>query len=504
MHLLLLLILALIFNPLGHSTTAEPFRFHIFAEPTNFDPQRTSSASGNYLFHAIYRGLYRYHGKKGLLKEGAQDCRRTRRHLRCTLKKTHRWSDGRRITANDYVASFRRLIDPKNASPQSDVLFTIKNARLIWAGKRKTQDLGVTAVDDDTLDFQFEVEDAEFEFKLIHPALSPLPTGGYPDRDSATQLITSGPFVIKEWKSGSRVRFARNKYYIDLENVNRPEAEAVFIDSDATATTLYEAGKLSFLRRVPSADIPRMRQKPGFHQIGMARFDYIGFGPQLKNLPKIRQALVEGVDFSLFLKLFDTRSQPGCPSLPLSYMDRKVCREFNPTRARKVLPKSIQPGKIEMHFSRMGGDDIARAAEYFQGQWSKNLGLKIELLAQEQAVFMRSLRSNPPMIFRKGVSLDRPTCLAALEIFAKDHPENFIHFDDPTFSLLLKRLSQTKGLSERKRLCRQAVERLLQSNALIPLGEMHFTIMASPAFTGWDLNELNQLDLSELREVPKE
>ena len=52
-------------------------------------------------------------------------------------------------------------------------------------------------------------------------------------------------------------------------------------------------------------------------------------------------------------------------------------------------------------------------------------------------------------------------------------------------------------------LCRRAIERLLNSNRLIPLGEMYFTIMASPAFTGWDLNELNQLDLSELRLAPK-
>jgi oligopeptide transport system substrate-binding protein len=480
------------------------FRFHLFMEPSTLDPQAVTSATGNFVFNALYKGLFSYHGRKGLRGEGARTCRRTKHHLTCTLNPDHKWSNGERVTAHEYVATFRRLIDPKLSSPQSDLIFTLKNARSIWAGRMDVISLGVKALAPHILEFEFETEDSEFEYKLISPTLAPLPPGGFKRKENATEMITSGPYIISEWRAGAWIHMKRNPQYPDHgTRTAHPDVEAVFVENDATALSLYEAGRLTFLRRVVGADIERLRHRPGFQQIPMARFDYIGFGPALKDYPHVREALVKSVDFPQFLKLFDTRTAPGCPSLPAHYMDRAICQKFQPESARQLLKNKNLPKKIEYQFSRMGGDDIARAAEFFQGQWRKNLGLEIELHGQEQGVYVRQLKVAPPAIFRRGVSLDRPSCLAALEIFGQDNPENFIHFDDPEYDRLLKSLNLVKGESVKRRLCRQAVERLLTSNRLIPLGEMYFTIMASPDFTGWDLNELNQLDLSELTATPK-
>ena len=499
----LLLALTLTWN-LARAAETKPrvFRFHVLTEPSNLDPQLTNSASGNYLYNALYRGLFVYNSKKGLIPAGAKSCERKKGRLICHLNTNYKWSNGETIKALDYVAAFKRLIDPQLSSPQSDILFTLKNAREIWRREKPAEDLGVKAISEDTLEFEFAADDNEFEFKLIHPALSPLPPGGFKNKERATELVASGPYQIAQWKDGAWIRLTRNPFYPTQLKQNRPDAEVLFVENDPTAVSLFEAGKLTFLRRIPAGEIDRFRSKPGFHQIGMARFDYIGFGPQLNDFRELRNALVEGVDFPKFLKLFDTRTEPGCPSLPAKYMDRPYCRKFNLKNAKTSLAKSIKPPKLEFQFSRMGGDDIARAAEFFQGQWQKNLGLEVELAGQEQTLYLRRLRVDPPSIFRKGVNLDRPTCLAALEIFSKDHPENFIHFDEPDFERILKRLASTKDLSLKKRICREGVEFLLNSNRLIPLGEMHFTIMASPEFTGWDLNDLNQLDLSELSETP--
>src|SRR5688572_7116824 len=109
--------------PCGSLATTS-FRMHLLSEPQTLDPQTTSSASGNYLFHNIYRGLYVYDGQ--LKPEGAKSCKREARRLRCVLKPM-RWSDGSPVTAGQYVNSFRRLIDSSNKSPQADVLFTLKN-----------------------------------------------------------------------------------------------------------------------------------------------------------------------------------------------------------------------------------------------------------------------------------------------------------------------------------------------------------------------------------------
>ncbi len=488
------LILALILASAPSAWAEKVFTFHLFVEPHHLDPQIATSTLSNYLFASLYRGLYLYQDGK-LRPDGAKSCTRKAKAMICRLNPEHRWSDGTRIRAEHYVNSFRRLIDPANSSPQSDVLFTVKNAKAIWRGEKPPQSLGVWAKGPDELHIEFETEDPEFEYKLIHPALTPLPAGGFKSREEAPQQLTNGPYAIEEWKIGQWIALKPNPHYPPQNG--RPPAKIYFIDDDSTALRLYETGKLQFLRRVTGSEIPRFKNSKEFHQIPMARFDYIGFGPKLVKTPERREALLKAVDFSGFMKLFDTVSPPGCPSLPSRFMDKAFCMKADIKRAKSLWGK--ENPKFEFYFSRMGGEDIARAAEWFQGQWKRNLDADVELKSQEQASYLRRLKTDPPDIFRKGVSLDRPTCLAAVEIFTRDHPENYIRYDDPEYERLVRNLARSRTDSERKRACRKAIEHLLNSFRLLPLGEMYFSVLARPTFTGWRLNSLNQLDLSELR-----
>lgn len=492
-----LLLLNLLLASSFSSAESGVFRFHLFSEPQTLDPQTWASTGGNYLFQSIYRGLYLY--SNGELKpEGAEKCVRSKLQLKCTLRKMN-FSNGKPVTAQHYVNAFRRLIDPATKSPKSDMLFSLKNAQSIFKGEKKPDQLGVQAVNDKTLVFKFSEDDPEFEYRLIDPATAPLPDGGYLNREEGVKLPVNGPYKITEWKKGQWVRLEPNTEYL-LGRKDRPPVEGLFVEEDATALRLYEKGTLTIMRRLPAAEIPRFKDSKEFLQIPMARFDYVGFGPALKDRPEIREALVKGVEFKDFLRLFNTISPPGCPSLPKSYMDKVTCQEFDPSRAKSLM-KGVEAQPLEMQFSQMGGDDIARAVEWFQGQWKKNAGLRVELHSQEQTVFMRTLRANTPAIFRKGVNLDRPTCSAALEIFIKGSPENYIGFNDPEFEKLLKHLNQTQQRDAHKKACREAVNYLLSTNRLIPLGEMFFTLLARKSYAGWTLNELNQLDLSQLHKV---
>lgn len=488
-----LLVLTLII----HSASADPaaFSFHVLSEPNSLDPQLSASPGSSYLLFNLYRGLLKYSEERGLEGEGAKECKRPNpRTVVCELRE-RKWSNGSPITAADYVAAFRRLVNPDSTSPQADILFNIKNARAIWSKEKTPDTLGVFA--DSPLKFRVELEqdDPEFEYKLIHPATAPLPPGGYVDRKQASQQVVSGPYMIDEWKSSTWIKLKNNGAF---DAGKRPPVEIYFVDEDATAMRLYESGKLNFLRRVTSADMPRVRKSPEFQRIPMARFDYVGFGPQLNGYPKLREALTRSVDFKGFLKLFDTLTPPGCPSLPAKMMDRTPCQEFAPAAAKAAWQSVKNPPKLELHFSMMGGDDIARAAEWFQGQWKKNLGVLVELKSHEQGVYLRLLKNEPPALFRKGIGLDRPTCLAGLEVFTKDHPDNYIRLNDPKYEELVRQAAAVGSISERKVACRKAMEYLNSLHRVIPLGELYFSIMAKPTFKGWSLNSLNHLDLAGL------
>lgn len=151
-----------------------------------------------------------------------------------------------------------------------------------------------------------------------------------------------------------------------------------------------------------------------------------------------------------------------------------------------------------MSFSSLGGEDHRRGAEWMQEQWQKNAGLKIQLIAKENKIFQNDLIQAPTDLFRKGAPLDHPTCLHALSIFSEISPENFIRLKSSEYEKILKSLRSSTQLKQKKLLCQQGVEYLMSHFLLIPTGPIHLAILTDPNYAGWKLNQMNQLDLSEL------
>ena len=199
--------------------------------------------------------------------------------------------------------------------------------------------------------------------------------------------------------------------------------------------------------------------------------------------------------------------RPGCPALPLSYTDKEACHDFDLKKAQKALNKVSDKSRnkrYEFVLSQFGGSDHREVAQWFQSQWRKNLGLNINIRQIEQKYFLHKLRNQPPAIFRKGVGLLNPHCLSALKTFQAQNNQNYIRFNDSKYEQILNKIQKTQSSKEKKRLCRQGIERLLETYSLIPMGRMHFAFLAQPVFQGWRINELNQLDLTDLKYSPYE
>jgi oligopeptide transport system substrate-binding protein len=491
--------LALCFTPLIASAD-DVYRFHLTGEPHTLDPQLTSSASGNYVVHNLYRGLMKYDADKGLQPEGASSCKMEKLRIHCSISEHHLWSDGQKVKAEDYVRSFRRIIDSKNKIPQAEFLFAIKNAKAIWAGKLPPDQLGVTAVGDSNLKIELESADADFLGKLAHPALSPIRALKFPGKEDAATLLSTGPYKMREWKAGNHIVMEPNPYYFGGAK-DRPVVEVFFIDDDSTALRLYEAGKLSLLRRLPTANIPEFKDRADFYKIPVGRFDYLGFSPALKDFPKLRKALSESLDYENFKTIFNSVGRPGCPSLPPKMYEGDLCLPYKLAAAQKLFKEQTWPETVRKQygFSQMGGDDILRGSEWFQGQWKKNLGLTIDLDSEENGVYTKRLASSPPAVFRKGVGLDRPSCLAGVEIFESKSPENYIGLKSQAYDHIVDQLRSEANPAKARRLCSKAIRLLIIENWIIPLGEFRFFMLASPKFTGWKINILNQLDLANLK-----
>lgn len=478
---------------------APTFRLHLSNEPSQLDPHLQKSSASSYLLQNLYRNIFIYDTKQGLIPDLGESCKRDGPLvLICKLKKGLTWSDGSPLTSSDFLKGYQRLLDAKFAAPRADMLFKIKNAPAIFKGQKKIESLGITAPDATTLRFEFEEKDPDFEYNLASFLIAPVKNTLKPGQ-KVSELVVSGPYKLIDWLPGQKIQLINNTNYKNGNAAKRPLVEFLFVNEDGVALQLYEKNELSFLRRLPTLYIPKFKTRPDFYWIPVVRFDYIGFGPELKANPKLREALAKSLNYPELQKIFSSEGVPGCPGIPATWMTEELCYKLNASSAKKTLAEDKKvPANLKLMYSSLGGEDHRRATEWMQAQWQKNLGIKVQLVLRENKVFVSDLQQAPPTLFRKGVAPDRPTCLATLETFADWSPENYIQMKDPEYQTILKKLGEAATSQDQRKLCTEGVRYLMDRYLLIPLGEIHFAVMAKKTFTGWKLNSMNQLDLADL------
>lgn len=479
---------------------SENFKFHLISEPKSLDPAQVSLGDGaGYFYQNIYQGLFVYHQKK-LIPLGAKFCRKSHLTVICELNPQFKWSDGKVVEASEYVAAFRHLLGFKSKNPIIRILKNVKNAAQIFSGQLGDETLGVKAINRHQLRFQFESDDPDFLYKLTSPLTAPIRNNEFATEENAANLIVTGPYKIESWTKGKRILLIENINYIFFQK-DKPKVEIFFVDDDQTALLLYEAHKINFLKTLPTALVSEYKMRPDFLQVPMARFDYLGFSPKLKDIPKLREALALSLDYEQLKKMFSALGVPGCSSLPDDYLSEPVCVHFDLERAKKIfseLPKEVREKSYHLAFSSYDRDDVLRGMQWAAEQWRIHLGLKIEIEKLESGVFNDIIKTDVPDIFRKSVMVDRPTCLAAIENFGSKGSEAFLKLDSPTLENTILKMNAAKS----PKLCTEALTELIGQHELIGLGKIHFTMLMSPRFTGWEINELNGLDLSRLKYDP--
>lgn len=497
---MLRILVVLVLSISAQASEPQSFRMHLISEPETLDPSQALIGTHHYLYSLLYRSLTRWTAEGRLQFDQAKKCRYLiQTHIQCTLHPDLKWSDGTPLTAQDFANGLLRHLSLKSSGAATHLLMGLKNAKAYLDGKAVAKDVGLTA-EGQALNFFLETPDREFLEKLSSVLLVPFKDF---DRHKPATLLVNGPYKIKEWLKGQKLILESNKLFKDGHPL-RPILEIYFVREDSSALTLYEKGTLNFLWRLPVNYIPKFKSRPDFLQIPLSRFDYVGFnlkpGSPFANI-ELRKAFAGAIDHEAFKKAFFALGGTGCPSLSENLLEPNSshCQEFQGKKKIEGLPK-----KVHFVLSQLGGDDLKKYAEFFQEQWRLNLGANVEVKLLEHKHYLATLKEKTPDSFRRGIPLDRPTCLAGLEKFKKDSSENYIGFSDSEFEVITKALeSQKLTRVVREGLCGKASDIIFKKHyAAIPLGRMHFTMLMNPHFKGWEINELNQLDLSQLHYEP--
>ncbi len=487
----------------GALWSAPPFRFHLVNEPASLKPWDQQNSAAGYLLSQVTGTLLTYKDHK-LQENLAQSCKQIHaKKVACILKPNLKWSDGSNLSTEDFIRSFQQFLDPKNRAFRADLLFPILNAEKIYKGELPIEKLGISAKGS-RLEFNLAKPDSEFIYILSSPLLAPIPKQSLPSieqiRENPKLLISSGPYQIDQWTPLQKILLSPNPNF--WKKNSRPNLEVLPIAEDSVALKLYEKGELSFLRRLPTLFIQAYKGKPELFEIDQFRFDYLTFSPKWKSSPDFRKALSRSLKYTELQSLFSAKGTPGCPGISESLHNEKICHEFDLPKAQKLLGSFKPTKKIEILYSKQGGDDHKRMMEWAQNQWLTNLKLETEVFSLDNKIFLEKLQdiSSPsaPDLFRKGLAPDRPTCLSALEAFETNNRENYLKYSNPKFDQVIEKLKGTLNSKEKAQLCDQGIRLLMDEAYIIPTGPIHFTLLAKPEWTGWNLNELNQLDLSDL------
>ncbi len=203
------------------------FNAFIGSEPFSLDPQLDhTDDDAMQMISLIFEGLTKINSKgkveNALLDSYVYNADETKGEYRLTLSlKETSWSDARRVSADDFLYSWRRLLSPEFSSSSAALLYDIKNAKAAKTGDVSIDDVGIASVDTYTLEvtFDHDIVPEQFLRNCASMALVPLredivTKSAQSWSKKSTSMAANGPFAIKgvDYAKGE-MRLERNAYY---------------------------------------------------------------------------------------------------------------------------------------------------------------------------------------------------------------------------------------------------------------------------------------------------
>ena len=172
-------------------------------EPPQLDSTRTQDQTSGFVLGHVMEGLLRQDEHSQVVAGVAESWEVRADGATFHLRADARWSDGKPVTAHDFVFAWRMVVDPLNAAPYASLLYPLTNAEAIVAGKLKPDRLGVSAPNDRLLEVKFEKPVPYFEKLAAFTSLFPIREDFYRSRNGrygrTPKTAVHGPFTLARW-----------------------------------------------------------------------------------------------------------------------------------------------------------------------------------------------------------------------------------------------------------------------------------------------------------------
>ena len=512
------------------SDVADPktINVNIGAVPFSMDPQLSTDIPGSKVLRHLHTGLtiLDRNGQPGpgLAErwEHNEDFSVWTFHLRENAK----WSNGEPLTAHDFLPSYERILDPNTAAQYSyNVRNFIKGGQAFFDARGEGE-LGVTAIDDHTLQIELEGPKEILDQLVAHPSWYPvyipvIEENGEVWINNPETYIGSGPFRMAEIRSGDRFILEKNPHYFNADDVWFERAVFHMIEDGNTEIAAFERGELDLTEAVPLSELDELREKAEFYTSPWLGTYYLTFN--LTRAPMndvaMRRALSLSIPRTLITERVTGRGEVPAtgfvpPGIPLADGTdfRELSRDFidnsdqeaNFEEARRILAEAgYGDGKpmprIELLYNNEA-EEHAKIAQLLQNVWRNELGLEANLKAVEFKVRQALGQNQDFDVMRAGWIGDYMDPITFMDILISESENNDGRMENERYDELIE--LARKEIDRRK-----AFEYMAEAEAILmdeevavaPIYYYADPIMARTDIVGWYRNALGDLDITYAR-----
>ncbi len=428
-----------------------------------------------------------------------------------TLRDDIKWSNGDAVTANDFVFSWRRLVDPEMASDYSFIgdVAGLKNAIAIMSGEMEPSELGVTATDEKTLLVELERPVPYFLTLTAFTTFFPLNEAFVTEKGEAygqtpDDLLACGPYKMVEWNKGYGFKLEKNKDYYDADAVKMDALEFRVIKDSQTAAIKFDSGELDMVK-LTSELVDNYKDSEAYTNINASYVWYIApnHNDEVFSNLKARQAIQFAVNkegiVNNILNDGSTAADFIVPTGLATGPDGKDFREtskndygqFDVEKAAKYWEEAkaelgMDQVSIEILFD--DSETVKKMAEFIQAELETNLpGLSVSLKSQPKKNRLDLMRNGEYQLGLTRWGPDYADPLTYLDLFLTGGANNYPNYaSDKYDELTISSATTLAGDAQaRWEAMKEAEDLLLATDAAIaPLYQAGYAYLINPKVVG--------------------
>lgn len=481
----------------------------IRTEPPNLDSRRANDYMSSTVLGHVIEGLLRYDVNARIVPGVAERWDIRPAGATFWLREDAVWSDGKPVTAHDFVFAWRTALDPATASQYAFILYPLKNGEAINRGDLPLEELGVRAVGDRVLEVELENPIAYFDKLVAWHTYLPIREDFYLSRNGryaadVEDLIFNGPFVMTRWVHGASLRFEKNPSYWNRDAVRLNVIDIPYITRDAVARlNLFQDGRVVDVDYLPGEALDQvLQQRWPLHRYNEGSLWMIVPNHRQGRLGSnfnFRRALQLANDpAELVYKVLKTPSYTVAESLFPSFMkgERGLFREEHPPprvqldleAARKHLELARQELGLEAFPAIVFLSDDTPAAithsEYLQEYWRRQLGLTITIDRQSFRQRLARQEAGDFDLLLYGWSPDYDDPLTFADLFASWNTNNHPRYSNPELDAQVRIAQQSLDQSARYEAFGEVQRILIDDAVIFPAYERGVMYVQDPRLKG--------------------